>query len=371
MISIRDMLEVMEEIAPSHLAETWDNPGLHVGDPEWSVKLIWIALDPTLQVIESAADNNVDLIITHHPLIFRPLYSIHPGNPVGRRIEVALKNQLAIMCAHTNLDSACGGVNDMLAEKVGLESIEVMKRVEEPRYKAVVYVPKGHEEEVLAGLFDSGLGKGEQYACVSFRSEGVGTFLPGETAHPFLQPKEGDLAQVPEYRIEIGVNGSDLSTLRQVLVRTHPYEETVCDLYSLPGRTTSNGLGRIGTLSEPTSLSRFVEMIKKVFALPVVKTAGNAGRTIRRAAVCSGSGRSLVGDFLKSDADVMISGDIGYHDGQRVVDAGKSLIDIGHFSSEQVMVEGLSRRLAACLQSRQWEVEVVPFAGESDCFIYV
>jgi len=370
-ITVRDILGVMEEIAPEDLAETWDNPGLHVGDPEWAVKRVCVALDPTFEVIEEAAADQVDLVITHHPLIFGPLYSLDLGSGLGKRIETAVKARVAVMCAHTNLDSARGGVNDMLAEKLGLQSVEVLRAVEDTRYKAVIYVPKGHEQKLLEALFASGLGEGKRYSCLSFRTEGTGTFLPGETADPFLNPPKGELAQVDEYRIEIELGKNDLSALREVLNQTHPYEEVIWDLYPLPGRKGANGLGRVGDLSEPGSFSAIVETVKTVFGLSVVKTAGNPRQLIQRVAVCSGSGRSLVGDFLSSDADVMISGDMGYHDGQRVADAGKALIDIGHFCSEHIMVEGLSQRLSECLKSRGWDVAVVPFSLERDCFQYL
>ena len=370
MVKVRQIVEVMENIAPRCLGEAWDNPGLHVGNPEWPVEMISIALDPTYEVIDSAWHNNVNLVITHHPLIFQPLYSLDPGDHVGRIIELALRKQVAVFCAHTNLDSARGGVNDMLAETIGLKSVDVLQPARRTRCKAVVYVPKDHEESVLTGLFEAGLGKGDKYTCLSFRTKGTGTFLPGAGAKPFLGHK-GELNRVEEFRVEIGIETRDLPTFRDVLARVHPYEEVVYDLYPLQGDSTREGLGRLGSLSKPTSFDAFVKQTKSVFGLSVVKTAGNPKQAIERVAVCGGSGRSLLGDFLSSDADVLISGDMGYHDGQQVADAGKGLIDIGHFSSEQVMVEGLSGRLSASLASKQWEVTVVPFTGQSDCFRYV
>ena len=282
MVTVGELVQVMERLAPRCLAETWDNPGLHVGSPEWPVKLIWVALDPTQGLIQQAVDNHVNLVITHHPLIFRPLYSVDLGTQPGRIIELALKNQVALLCAHTNLDSARGGVNDMLAEKVGLKSFEVLKPVENSRCR-----------------------------------------------------------------------------------------EVVNDLYPVHGHSEMEGLGRIGNLPEPISFEALVDRIKKEFALSTVKTAGNPVQDVRRIAVCGGSGRSLLGDFLRSDADVFISGDMGYHDGQQVADLGKGLIDIGHFSSEHVMVEGLARQLSTCLASTEHDVAVVPFSGEKDCFRYL
>ncbi len=289
MVTVGELVNVMERLAPRCLAETWDNPGLHVGSREWPAKLIWVALDPTQGLIQQAVDNDVNLVITHHPLIFRPLYSVDPDTQPGRIIELALKNQVAVLCAHTNLDSARGGVNDMLAEKLGLRSVEVLKVVENSRYKASV----------------------------------------------------------------------------------HPHEEVVYDLYPVHGHSGKEGLGRIGNLPEAMSFEAFVNRIKRQFALSVVKTAGNPVQDVHRIAVCGGSGHSLISDFLRSDADVLISGDMGYHDGQQVAGAGKGLIDIGHFSSEHVMVEGLARQLSTCLASEEHDVTIVPFSGERDCFRYM
>ncbi len=370
MVTVGEVVKMMERLAPRCLAETWDNPGLHIGSRDWPVTLIWVALDPTQELIQQAADNDVNLVITHHPLIFRPLHSVDPGTPTGRTIELALKSRVAVLCAHTNLDSARGGVNDMLAEKVGLRSVEVLKAVENPCYKAVIYIPVGHEKQVLDALFESGLGEGKKYSGLSFRSGGIGSFLPGDKADPFLGTK-GVRTEVEEFRVEIGVDERDLVKLQAVLARVHPYEEVVYDLYPVHGHSGAEGLGRVGNLPKAMPFEAFAGRIKDEFALSVVKTAGNPLQDVRRIAVCGGSGRSLISDFLKSDADVLISGDMGYHDGQQVADAGKGLIDIGHFSSEHVMVEGLMRQLSTCFVSGEHDVTVVPFSGERDCFRYM
>jgi dinuclear metal center YbgI/SA1388 family protein len=370
MITVKEALEVMEEIAPRGLAETWDNTGFQVGHHDWPVNLIWVALDPTYEVITRACNNQVDLLVTHHPLIFRPLPSVNVGDTVGRTIELALKNQLSVLCAHTNLDSAHGGVNDMLAEKLGLKSVRVLRPSEEMVYRSVVYVPKGDEEKVIAGLFASGLGKGDKYSCVSFRTPGTGTFRPHADADPVVGQR-GELSQVDEFRLEVRIRERDLTKFRKVLAQVHPYEEVIYDLYPIHGQTGKDGLGRIGDLFEPTTFEALVKHTKTIFGLSMVKIVGSFTRTVKRVAVLSGSGRGLLSDFVASDADVLISGDMGFHDGQQVVDAGKCLIDVGHFASEHVVVEGLCRRLSASLASRNYGVTVAPCPGEEDCFTYV
>ncbi|MBW2195413.1 MAG: Nif3-like dinuclear metal center hexameric protein [Deltaproteobacteria bacterium] len=370
MITIDHVLEVMEHIAPVSLAETWDNPGLQVGHREWLVNKIWVALDPTYEVVEKACGENVNLLITHHPLIFHPLRRLDMGNNIGKIIELAIKHRVAILCAHTNLDSVSGGLNDMFAERLGLECITVLSPKGDDQFKLVVYVPKEYEDKVLDAIFESGAGKAERYSSVSFRTEGIGTFRAGVDANPFLG-RRGEFTQVPEFRIEVLVARKDLSQVTMALTAVHPYEEVVYDVYAISGKGSGDGLGRIGELDEGISLGRFSERIKRIFGLSTVKVAGNLEHSVKRIAVCTGSGRGLLGDFLSSDAEVLVSGDLGYHDGQRVVNAGKGLIDIGHFASEHLVVRGLVKRLKETLSAKEYLVEVASYQDECDCFQYV
>jgi len=370
MITIDHVIEVMEQIAPLCLAETWDNPGLQVGHRQWLVNNIWVALDPTYEVVEKACGENVDLLVTHHPLIFHPLQRLDMGNNTGKIIELAIKHKLAVLCAHTNLDSVSGGLNDMFAERLDLGSVTVLSLKCDDQFKLVIYVPKGYEDKVLNAIFESGAGKAERYSSVSFRTEGIGTFRSGVDANPFWGRK-GEFTQVPEFRIEVLIERKDLSQVTKALTAVHPYEEMVCDVYAISGKNSGNGLGRIGDLDKEISLGRFSERIKRLFGLSTVKVAGNLECSVKRVAVCTGSGRELLGDFLSSDAQVLVSGDLGYHDGQRVVNGGKGLIDIGHFASEHLVVEGLVKRLKETFSAKEYLVEVTPYQDECDCFQYV
>lgn len=367
--TVGDIVEALEAIAPKCLAESWDNVGLQVGHYEWPVKRVGVALDASYDVIERASRDGVDLLVTHHPLIFRPLRSVNVGEFVGRAIQLALKEEVAVFSAHTNLDSARGGVNDMLAEKIGLQSVRVLRRSDAPCYRAAVYVPNGEEERVIRGLFDAGLGRGDKYSCLSFRTKGTGTFFPDDEASPAIG-RRGKLNEVEEFRVEMLVREDQLETFREVLRRVHPYEEIVYDLYPVREPEGGSGLGRIGKPTVPGHFEAFVERLKSSLALSMVKTVGKANQEITAVAVCGGSGRSLIGDFLASGADVLVTGDVGYHDGQRVANAGKCLVDVGHFASEHIVVEGLCERLAVSLAAIDEEITVVPCPGERDCFSY-
>lgn len=370
-VSLRDIMEVMEEVAPACLAQDWDNIGLQVGHRAWPVDKIWVALDPTDELVTEACQQGVSLLITHHPLIFNPVASVDLETSTGKIIQAALQKKLAIFCAHTNLDSAIGGVNDVLAERIGLHDTRVLKPAGGvDLYKLVVFVPVGYEEKILDVIFESGAGTTEKYTHVSFRTKGVGTFKPGLTAKPF-KGRVGEISHSSEYRIEALVRESDLSRVIKSLERAHPYEEMAYDVYPTGVQGSRVGLGRIGNLERDLTLEALAQRVKEALGLDTVKAAGDPRQTIRRAAVCSGSGRSLLGDFLASDAQVYVSGDLGYHDGRRVEALGRALIDIGHFASEHLVVESLAAGLKKALSTRGYAVNIEAYAQEQDCFYYL
>lgn len=370
MVTIGHIVDVMEKIAPSSLAEEWDNIGLQVGHNAWPVDRIWVALDPTEKVVNKASQHGVNLLITHHPLIFQPLSALDPETLIGRIIETALRKRLGIFCAHTNLDSARDGLNDMLSDALGIDNTNVLRPKKTEQYKMAVFVPKGHEGEVINALFESGAGKGGKYTHLSFRTEGMGTFKPGDTAKPFTG-RRGEVAHASEYRIEVLVAKKDLPQVIAALHAVHPYEEVVYDLYGVGGGNSNDGLGRVGDVDKEISLQRFAQRIKQVLGLETVRIVGDPKQTVRRVAVCSGSGKSLLADFLASDAQVFVSGDLGYHDGRHVEDSGRALIDIGHFASEHLVVRGLVALLRENLSDRGYSVQVEPYEEERDCFQYI
>ncbi len=370
MVTIKDIVEIMECIAPSSLAETWDNTGLQVGHDQWPVHKIWVALDVTNKLVDKASVRGVDFLITHHPLIYQPISALDPESPVGRIITAAVQKRLGIFCAHTNLDSARGGVNDILAERLGVEDTRLLRAKEPRQYKLVVFVPQGHENKIVDTLFESGAGQGEKYTHMSFRTEGTGTFRAGVTAKPFIG-ETGKVTHAHEYRIETLVAKENLPHVMKALHSVHPYEEVAYDLYDVTGSSCKDGLGRVGELGEEISLGDFVHRIKKILGLQVVKVVGNLEQMIKRVALCSGSGKSLLPDFFASDAHVYVSGDLGYHDGRSIEDSGRALIDIGHFGSEHVVVEGLVPRLKEALSVRGYSVQIEPYREEKDCYQYV
>jgi dinuclear metal center YbgI/SA1388 family protein len=357
--TVADIIALMEKIAPAYLAEDWDNPGLQVGRRDRVVKKIRIALDPLPQVIEQACSDGVNLLITHHPLIFKPLKSVDLSTPIGRIVDITVRHQLAVFSAHTNLDSASGGINDVLASLIGLKDIRVLSKMQEsPKVKLVVYVPADYEMQVLNALFEAETEKIGEYSCCSFRHPGTGTFKPGDAANPFIG-KRGEVSHVNEVRIECLVPKADIHRVIRHIRASHPYEAMAYDVYPLTDTGESaQGLGRIGTLETDMTLADLAMLAKKNLNLTFLKIVGEPNMPVRKAALCSGGGSSLMKDFFRSDAQVYISGDLRYHDALDALAAGRALLDVGHFSSEHIMVNILAEQLKERLASTDVEVDV-------------
>jgi len=375
-VTIADMAEIMADIAPPCLAEKWDNVGLQVGQMDWPVKNVRIALDPLPEVVNSVC-READLLITHHPLIFKPLKTIDLKSPLGAVIDKAVRHKLGIFSAHTNLDSSAQGINDYLARKIGLNQLKVLgDEHKEESCKVSVYVPVEKEHEFLNALFETPAGIIGNYTCCSFRNYGTGTFKPGKSAKPY----SGEIDKVShaqEVRIEVQVLKKDMGMVITHLKKHHPYEIMAYDIFPLTPTplplpaATIQGLGRIGILDTPTDLKSFALMIKQSLGIENLKFAGRPDLPIDTVALCSGSGSSLMGRFFSSGAQVYISGDLHYHDARDVESADLGLIDIGHFASEHLMVDVLANQLKAIIAEKNMKVQIEAYKHEKDPFVYL
>ena len=231
----------------------------------------------------------------------------------------------------------------------------------------MVFVPESHEEKIKEALFESGAGRIGTYTRCSFASRGMGSFLSPPEGNPYVG-KPGQMETVPEIRIETIVAPEYISSAVNALQGVHPYEAPAYDIYPLQPESRKTGLGRIGRLSEPLSLADFAEKIKTGMNLSHIRYGGSPNLRINKVAICAGSGGSLLDRFLSSGADVYVSGDLGYHNARTVEDAGKGLVDIGHFESEYPIVEDLSQRLSQELEKADLSVEVDAWKGESPAF---
>jgi len=366
---VSEIIEIINSIAPFALAEEWDNVGLQVGDPSAPVSRIMVSLDPCNEAIDAAIAERCHLLLSHHPLIFRPLQTVNLADPSGVLIGKALRNSLSIVSLHTNYDIAMGGVNDLLAERLGVVSATPLAVTRTGTLvKLAVFVPKGYEERVSQALFRFSGFIGNYSEC-SFRIEGTGTFTPHEGASPFIG-SVGSREYVEETRIEVLLREDDVPQALSALSAAHPYEEPAIDLYPLLNKGEQDGLGRIGELKEPLSLERFVSRIKKEFSVEGLRFVGDGDGTLKKVALCGGSGASLLREAHSRGADVLVTGDVKYHEAQEARILGLALVDLGHFASEIPMVEGLARQLEDQLRERGYITDILTCKAEKDPFRY-
>jgi len=367
---LSDLIGIINKIAPPGLAEDWDNVGLQVGDPSAEVRRVMVALDPCPASVEEAISNSCQLLVTHHPLIFKPLKRISTADEVGRLIHRSIGSNLAIVSLHTNYDVAENGVNDLLSRLLGLQGARPLKVTSrEELLKLVVFVPLSHEAEVMDALLPYG-GMPGNYADCSFRVSGQGTFRPLAGANPFIG-EVGTRETVEECRLEIMLRKSGLPQALKALYKAHPYEEPAFDLIPLQNEGGTLGIGRIGELSEPLPMEEFALLAKERLGLTGLRVVGELGKTVSRVALCGGSGASLLRDAVRQGADLYLTGDIKYHEACEARSHGIALIDAGHFATERLMIEGLSAQLEQELLRRRLDVSVTPCRGETDPFTFI
>jgi dinuclear metal center YbgI/SA1388 family protein len=369
--TVAQFVRILERLAPPRLAEGWDSVGLQIGHRDWPVNKVWTALDPLPEVVAAACENEVDLLVTHHPLFFKAIKRIDCQTPQGRIAEMALSGKLAIYSAHTNLDSVRGGVNEALAGRMGLTNLRALvPSAENNICKLVVFVPESHLQAVLDALFALGVGRIDNYSCCTFRSRGVGTFLPGAGASPAVG-QGGELTEVAENRIEVRLDRAEIAAVVDALRAVHPYESMAYDVYPLGGSDPRTGLGRVGELPSALPLADLAKNLKADLRLGAVRATGDLQREVTRLALCTGSGSSLLAAAIASGAQAYVSGDLGYHTARDAQQAGIGLIDIGHFGSEHLIVDVLAASLRSACQSAGLSVIVEAAGMEADPFHYL
>ncbi|UFS71645.1 Nif3-like dinuclear metal center hexameric protein [Geomonas sp. RF6] len=367
---LSDIVGITNKIAPLHLAESWDNVGLQVGDPAASVNRIMTALDPGRPAIEAAVQAGCNLLVTHHPFIFTPLKKIVATDEVGSLLLLAIKNDLGVISLHTNYDIVSGGVNDLLAARLGVQDPQPLKVTASQEFlKLVVFVPEGHEEALLKGLspFSPHLGN---YRDCSFQGAGVGRFTPLDGANPYLG-KVGTPEAAQESRLELLVRKELLTPALAALKKAHPYEEPAFDLYPVLNRGEALGIGRIGTLPEALPAAAFAGIVKERLGAPALRLVGSPERSVRKVALCGGSGSSLLMEAARKGADLLVTGDLKYHEARDAEALGVAVIDAGHFATEYPMVDAMAQALREALAAKRFEAEVTAFKGEREPFSYL
>jgi len=334
---VHEITAYLNSHIPPHFQESYDNVGLLVGSPEFAVKNILVTLDVTEEVINEAFMNECGLIVAHHPIIFKGLKSITGKNYFERAIIRAIKNDIAIVAIHTNLDNISGGVNSKIAEKLGLVNIKILAPKSDTLKKLTVFVPTANAEGLTNALNAAGAGNIGNYQDCSFISEGIGTFRPTVNANPTVG-QTNKLEHVKEARIEVVF---PIDVERQVLAamqNAHPYEEIAYFISKLDNENQHLGSGAIGELPTEMRTEYFLDKVKAIFKAKMVRHTKQLKDTVKKIAVCGGAGSFLLKNAIAQQADVFISSDFKYHE---FFDAeGKILVaDIGHYESEQYTKE--------------------------------
>ena len=338
MTKIKEIIRSLEEIAPLSYQEDYDNSGLITGNAEAEVTGVVLSLDCLEAVVEEAIEKSCNVILCHHPIIFSGLKSLTGKNYVERTIIKAIKHDIAIIAWHTNLDNVIkGGVNHKIAEKLGLQNLKVLSPKSGTLLKLVTYVPSGHLDEVKGALFRAGAGEIGDYAECSFATLGTGTFNPNENSNPTIGEK-GILKQVEESRLEVLVNKPLLNAVLSALKKAHTYEEVAYEVYAILNENQDVGSGAIGDLPNEVSKKDFLKLLKTQFGLNLVKYTNTNSETIKKVAVCGGSGSFLMRAAVARKADAYVTADIKYHE---FFDADNKLMlcDIGHYESEIFTLE--------------------------------
>ncbi len=332
-MKLSQLTTYLETLAPLQYQEEYDNAGLIVGQPDKEVTQALISLDCTEAVVDEAIATNCEVIISHHPIVFKGLKKFNGKTYVERVVEKAIRNNIALYAIHTNLDSVLDGVNARICDTLGINNRHILSPKQNILKKLVTYVPISHADQVRNALFVAGAGNIGNYTETSFNTEGSGTFKANEDANPYVG-EAGVRHTESEIKIETIYPGNLESKVLMALILAHPYEEVAYDLYALTNQHQQVGSGMVGELDNPINAEDFLRLIKDRMQTGVIKHTELTGWPIKKVAVCGGSGSFLLKQAIASGADMFITADYKYHE---FFDAeGKIIIaDIGHFESEQ------------------------------------
>lgn len=372
-VIVSDIIKQMERLAPPDLAESWDPIGLSFGKLDQEVKRVLIALDVDSRTIAEAKKQKADLILTHHPAIFKAQKTLNQEDARRKEYIDLIKSDIAVYSAHTNLDAAKGGMNDWLADSLGMEqenrdilSVNIRRGFK----KLAVYVPNHAAEKVRAALHNAGAGEIGNYKDVSYTLEGFGRFTPQEGANP----SEGEIGReetIHEQRIELMIRETDVYNCLAVLKDAHPYEEPVFDLYTLEHQSEPYGFGRAGVLHESMTTKEMAEQVQRHFDVDGVRFGSvDADKQHKRIAVLGGSGEKYYQDALGKHATLYITGDISYHGAQDMLRDGLDFIDAGHYI-EAIAVSKLAEYMNQCKEKYQWNIEIIETNDQKDVFTYI
>ncbi|PJI12663.1 Nif3-like dinuclear metal center hexameric protein [Bacillus altitudinis] len=358
-----EIIQLFEQFSPKAYAVEGDKIGLQIGTLNKKVTNVMITLDVLENVVDEAIERKVDLIIAHHPPIFRPLKHVATDQTAGRIIEKCIKHDIAVYVAHTNLDVADGGVNDLLAEALELGETKVLvPTYEDPIKQLALYVPVEFEEAIRTALGNAGAGHIGNYCHCAFSNEGTGSFLPSEEAVPFIG-ETGKLEFVKEVRIETIFPASIEKQVIREMIKAHPYEEVAYSVHTTDLPPIQKGLGRIGELKVPMTLKDFTQFVKTKLDVNGARFVGDHEAVVKKVAVLGGDGNKYIHQAKRMGADVYVTGDLYFHVAHDAMMLGLNVVDPGHYA-EKIMKEGVKTKLESLCTDKKYDVRF--FVSESN-----
>lgn len=350
----KSVISILEKLAPKKYAEDWDNVGLLLGKEEKEVKKIMVALDATENVINQAVKQEIDMLITHHPMLFSPIKSITSQDFLGKRIIKLLQNDISYYAMHTNFDVAA--MADAVAEKLDLMNTRVFEPVyTEKLFKIAVFVPRDHAEKVRMAMVKEGAGFIGNYSGCTFQGEGIGTFIPLEGTNPYIG-KLNETSYVNEIKIETIVDKPRMNAVIQAMIKVHPYEEPAYDIYTLYNSIDTVGIGKYGYLKQDISLQNLAMRVKMALNISNVQIVGDLEQKVASVVIVPGSGKSFLKRAIQMKADVYITGDIDHHTAIDAMEQGLCIIDAGHFGTEHIMVDYIKDYINNYLHNINWNL---------------
>ena len=369
-MKVKDIAAVVERIAPLGLAQSWDNVGLLVGDPERRIRNVLLTIDVTQAVLEEAKSLKTDLILSYHPVIWNGLKRVRSDDG-SKIVHELIRSNIAVFSIHTALDAVQGGVNDGLAEILGIEDPKPLGDWVEyspvENYKLVVFVPVDALSEVTNAVYEAGAGWIGNYRNCGWQTEGTGTFLPLEGARPTIGRK-GRHEEVRELRVETIVPAGNIDAVVEAMKQAHPYEVPAYDVYRLVNHGSRFGLGRIGPLAKPMRMRQVVEAVKRGTGARAVGLVGDQKRLVETAAVCAGTCGEILNLVIAGGADLYLTGELKHHQALAAQEAGLTCICLSHTVSERFILKKLAgqiRKLAGSLTVRISRKDADPFTWKA------
>lgn len=358
-VNSKKIAKIIESIAPLETAESWDNVGFQIGNRHLEIDRVMVALEVTPEVLKEAVAKNIDLIVTHHPLIFGELKKLTSDDPVQEMVIEMIKNNINLYVAHTNLDASEKGTNYYLSDLLNLNRIEALdEKTLGDYYKISVFVPEDSAEKLREVLFNYGAGILGNYDHASFNTKGKGTFRPLEGSNPSIGEKDKE-SHVDEVKIEVIISGNKMDLVIEKMISSHPYETVAYDVIKLENFKDHYSIGLTGYLEKGMILNELTNMVKEKFAIDQLKVVRTNDKTIRKVAICSGAGSDYITLASQMGCKCLITGDIKYHEAQLAKQLDLNIIDAGHFETENIYMNYFQEFLSIKCKEKGYDIKII------------